>query len=448
MQVCSPFLIRLNALPAMWNTIWENNVFFIQRKKATKRMDQALTPSPMDRRSIIVLAAGHLCIDLCQGAIPAFLPFLITERHLSYAAAASLVLATSLASSVIQPLFGSLADRFAAPWFMPVGLLVAGAGLTGAALAPAFWQIVLAMVVSGLGVATFHPEAARWVNLVASKRRATGMSIFSVGGNLGFALGPLLTTSLLLIFGLPGAAFLLLPLLTISVTLVLTFPRLLTHYQGSNRHRKQEAVHTVNNWGAFSLLTVAIICRSIAFYGLNTFLPLYWIAVLRQSRSAGSLALTIVLTAGAVSTLISGRLADRYGRRVVVLVGFALLAPLLFVFVTLGTSNLFLSFALLLPIGFALFAPASVMIVMGQEYLPGYIGTASGVTLGLAVSVGGITTPVFGHIADLYGVHASLVWLLFVPLLALGIALVLPREQRTLMSQVQSNQVSDQPSLQ
>lgn len=407
-------------------------------------MDQALAPSSMDRRCVSVLAAGHLCIDLCQGAVPALLPFLITERHLSYAAAASLVLATSLASSVIQPVFGSLADRFAAPWFMPVGLLIAGVGLSGAGLANNFWLIVLCMMVSGIGVAVFHPEAARWMNLVAGQKRATAMSIFSVGGNLGFAIGPLLTTTLLLVFGLPGAALLLLPLVVVSLALVLSFPRLLSYHRRLARRDKQAVSSETNAWGAFLLLTVAIICRSIVFYGVNTFLPLYWIAVLHQSKSAGSLALTILLATGAVGTLISGRLADRYGRRIVILVGFAALAPLLLAFVTLGTLSVPLSLVLLLPIGLALFAPASVMVVMGQEYLPAYIGTASGVTLGLAVSVGGITTPFFGHIADLYGVHASLVALLFVPLAAVGVTLLLPRDRRRTLSLERTEEVSAQ----
>ena len=396
-------------------------------------MDQALplSVSPMDRRSVSVLAAGHLCIDLCQGAVPAFLPFLIAERHLSYAGAAGLVLATSLASSVIQPLFGSLADRFAAPWFMPVGLLIAGLGLTGAGLAPNFWQIALAMMVSGIGVATFHPEAARWMNLVAGERRATAMSIFSLGGNLGFALGPFLTTSLLLIFGLEGAAWLLVPLAVISLILIFTFPRLLAYHRRAITGKKRTTGLAENNWRAFWILTGGVIARSIVFYGINTFLPLYWIAALHQSKSAGSLALTLVLLTGAVSTIISGRLADFYGRRIVVLVGFCALVPCLLAFVTLGTLNLPLAFALLIPIGLALFAPASVMVVMGQEYLPANIGIASGVTLGLAVSVGGITTPFFGHLADLYGVHAALVGLLVVPVLAIGISLALPRDKRS-----------------
>jgi FSR family fosmidomycin resistance protein-like MFS transporter len=264
-----------------------------------------------------------------------------------------------------------------------------------------------------------------------------------VGGNLGFAIGPLLTTGLLLVFGLRGAALLLVPLVIVSLALILSFPRLLTYHQRTVKSTEKTKPAEANAWGAFSLLTVAIICRSIVFYGLNTFLPLYWIAVLHQSKSAGALALTMVLASGAIGTLISGHLADRYGRRVVVLAGFALLTPLLLAFVTLGAANVPLSLVLLLPIGLALFAPASVTIVMGQEYLPGYIGTASGVTLGLAVSVGGITTPLFGHIADLYGVHASLVGLIFVPLLAVGATLALPRDRRKSTRQLELEQVPD-----
>lgn len=395
------------------------------------KVNQALAPTSLDldRSAVAVLATGHLCIDICQGAVPALLPFLITERHLSYAAAASLVLATSLASSIIQPVFGSLADRFAVPWFMPLGLLIAGAGLAGAGLASDYWLIVLAMMVSGIGVATFHPEAARLMNLVASRKRATAMSIFSVGGNLGFAVGPLLTTSLLLAFGLRGAALILLPLLAMSAVLTFFFPRFNSYHRRSVQRETRGVSAAENVWGAFSLLTVALICRSIIFYGINTFLPLYWIVVLHQSKTMGALALTILLVMGALGTLIGGRLADRYGRRVVLLVGFGTLGPLLLAFVTLGTLNMPLALALLLPIGLTLFAPASVMIVMGQEYLPGYVGTASGVTLGLSVSIGGITTPFFGHVADLYGVHASLVGLIFVPLLALTVTLALPRER-------------------
>lgn len=381
----------------------------------------------MDRRSVTLLSAGHLCIDLCQGAVPAMLPFLLIERHLSYTAAAGLILATNLASSVIQPLFGRFTDRLSAPWLMPAGLLIAGVGLALASFAPSYWLIALSLAFSGIGVAAFHPEAARLMNVASGRKRATGMSIFSVGGSLGFALGPLLTTSLLLAFGLGGVALLIVPLAVLSTILISHLSRFLAYRSSNKLQASESAIVQDDTWGPFARLTAVVMCRSMIFYGLNTFLPLYWVVVLHQSKAAGGIALTLLLAAGTVGTFIGGRLADQHGRRIVLLVALGVLAPLMLLFVTVSTLNLTTTLLLLIPIGLALSAPASVMIVMGQEYLPNRVGTASGVTLGLAVSVGGITAPLFGHIADLYGIQAALVGLALIPLLGALLTLTLPR---------------------
>ncbi|MBA2284503.1 MAG: MFS transporter [Ktedonobacteraceae bacterium] len=383
----------------------------------------------MDRRAVGVLSTGHLCIDLCQGAIPAFLPFLLIERHLSYMAAAGLVLAANMASSVVQPIFGHLADRYSTPWLMPAGLVVAGAGLALAGFAPSYLLIALSVALSGIGIAAFHPEAARLMNAVAGKKRATGMSIFSIGGSLGFAIGPLLTTALLLALGLGGASLLLVPEVLLSIVLVKHFSRfaLYRSQSGQKGGGDHQPPARPDAWGPFACLTAMIMCRSVIFYGLNTFLPLYWIATLHQSKVAGGTALTVLLASGISGTFVGGRMADRYGRRVVVVLALGCLTPLLLAFVLFSRLNTTLALALLIPIGFALFAPFSVMVVMGQEYLPNRVGTASGVTLGLAVTVGGITAPLFGHIADLYSIHAALGWLACVPLLATVLAFTLPR---------------------
>ncbi len=385
----------------------------------------------MDRSSVAALSVGHVCIDLCQGAIPALLPFLLIQRHLSYTSAGSLVLATNLASSVIQPLFGRFADRFSAPWLMPAGLILAGIGLALAGFAPNYWLIVLSLALTGIGIAAFHPEAARLMNVVAGPKKATAMSIFSIGGNIGFALGPLLTSAFLLLLGLGGAALFLLPIVLVSLLLVAFFRHLARSVSTSKRQSQKEQVHGADAWGPFARLTAMIMCRSVIFYGLNTFLPLYWVVVLHQSSAFGASALTVLLAAGILGTFIGGRLADRYGRRAVVLWSLGSLTPLLLLFVLLSTSNIIIALLLLLPLGLALFAPFSVMVVMGQEYLPNSVGTASGVTLGLAVTVGGITAPVFGHIADLYGIHIAMVSLTLFPLLGTIVALTLPRPPLT-----------------
>src|SRR3712207_6053668 len=149
-----------------------------------------------------VLSAGHLFTDLNQGAVAALLPFLVTERDLTLAAAGALVLGSTVSSSVVQPLFGIFSDNRPIPALMPLGVLLAGIGMSLVGLAPSYPLIFLCVVVSGIGVAAFHPEAARFANYVSGSRRARGMSFFSVGGNAGVALGPALTTPLVLIFGL------------------------------------------------------------------------------------------------------------------------------------------------------------------------------------------------------------------------------------------------------
>lgn len=361
----------------------------------------------MKRHAIALLTLSHFCTDLNQGALPALLPFFIAQHHFSYAAAATLVLTANAASSLIQPLFGQVADLASVPWLMPMGIFLAGSGIALTGIAPNYETMLFAVALSGVGLAAFHPEAARMVNHIATHRRATGMSVFSVGGNAGFAIGPLLATTCLALFGLHGTLLLMIPGVLMAAGLASQLPRLESYVVKENKSRSTSASATFGDaWEPFTYLTSAVVCRSIIFFGLNTFIPLYWIAVLHQSKAAGSTALTVMLISGAIGTLVGGRLADRYGRPAVVMGGLGFLLPLLLTFVCLNNVSAATFFLVL--IGFALFAPFSVMVVMGQEYLPNRVGVASGVTLGLAGSVGGLATPLLGWIADQYGIDTAL----------------------------------------
>jgi FSR family fosmidomycin resistance protein-like MFS transporter len=150
----------------------------------------------VDKRAMAVLSAGHLFTDVNQGAVAALVPFLVAERELSLAAAGFLVLAATLSSSIVQPLFGYFSDRTPLAALMPVGLMLGGVGIALVGVAPNYPLVLLCTILSGLGVAAFHPESARFANYVSGTGRARGMSFFSVGGNAGFALGPIMTTPL------------------------------------------------------------------------------------------------------------------------------------------------------------------------------------------------------------------------------------------------------------
>src|SRR5919205_4032961 len=158
----------------------------------------------IDKRAMTLLSAGHLGTDFANGTLPALLPFLVDRFGLSYTLAATLILASAVSSSVIQPLFGLWSDRRGAIWLLPLGVGVAGIGMALAADAPSYWLVLLLVVVSGLGVAAYHPEGSKFAAYASGARRASGMSAFSIGGNLGVALGAVVATPPVLAFGLRG----------------------------------------------------------------------------------------------------------------------------------------------------------------------------------------------------------------------------------------------------
>lgn len=379
----------------------------------------------MKRRLIALLTAGHIITDINQGALPALLPFLMAAHNFSYAAAASLVFAANISSSVIQPLFGYFADNISSPWIMPLGILLAGSGLAVAGLVPDYWMIFIAVAISGIGIAAYHPEAARLANYAAGEKKATGVSTFTAGGNIGFAIGPIFATAVISILGLKGSILLLIPVLIIVPVFFKQSSNIMANQQNSsvNTLENQENMPE-DEWNSFLRLTGVITCRSIIFFGLNTFLPLYFINILKQSKAFGSTALTTLLLVGAIGTLIAGRMADKYGHRNIIKAGFAFLTPLMIIFSVI--RNIHMAIFMLIPIGFSLFAPFSPMVVLGQKYIPRHMGLASGVTLGLAVSIGGVFAPVLGIVADNYGIQTVLKILSVFPILATLIAFTLP----------------------
>ena len=276
----------------------------------------------MNKRAIALLSLGHFLIDFCQGVVPALVPFLVVERHFSYTAAASLVFAISATSSVVQPLFGQLADRLALPWLLPASVFLAGAALSLGAQSASYAVVLTTFGLSGLGVAAFHPEAARKAYLASGDRRTTGMSLFSVGGGLGFALAPALTTVVVVSWGTPGLLALLAPTgdhcRSARPARSVRAPA-----PSHSAHGGGPTLAGRDDWRAFGILSGATICRSIVFYGLNTFLALYFIDRWHLTAAQGNRALVVFLGTSIVGTLLGGWLADRVGRRTVIRTGFA-----------------------------------------------------------------------------------------------------------------------------
>jgi len=367
-----------------------------------------------------LLGAGHLGTDFANGALPALLPFLVDRFGLSYTLAATLMLASAVSSSVIQPLFGLLSDRRGAIWLLPVGVAVAGVGIALAADAPSYWAVLLLVVVSGVGVAAYHPEGSKFAAYASGARRASGMSAFSIGGNVGFALGPIAATPLVLAFGLRGGFLLALPCLVIAAALLAGAPFLrgfVPEGEARVRHATGE-----DRRGAMALLLGVIGFRSLAWFGLITFVPL-WEVSLGHSKADGNRLLALMLLTGGLGTIVAGPAADRFGRRPVLLASLVAAAPLILVFVLVGGIPGAIALAV---VGACVIGTFGVTMVMSQEYLPRHIGMASGLAIGLSIGLGGVAAVVLGAVADAIDLRTALYVCAVAPVVAVLLALPLP----------------------
>ncbi len=365
-----------------------------------------------------------MATDINQGALPAMLPFFIAAYDLSYTAAASIVFAVNMSSSVIQPLFGIAADRYYKPWLLPGGLMFAGLGLGLTGLFEGYFGILALGITSGIGIAAYHPEAARLVNFAAGDRKSTAMSIFGVGGTIGFTLGPLIVSSAMVHWGLGGSLVLLIPVSIMSIVIISHFQMFNALEAVNNASKSSTRMVFKENWNAFARIAIIVSGRSVIFFGLNIFIPIYWIHVLGQSKMTGAAALSIFAGSGILGNLVGGNLADRIGQKKITLLGFFSLSILLPVLIAIDSVPL--ATILLIPVGFMLFATYSPTIVLGQKYLPNRVGFSSGITLGLAVAIGGGAAPFIGKLADVYGVWMALASVSFLPILMFLLTLTLP----------------------
>ena len=360
-------------------------------------------------RPIALLSLGHACVDVYQGSVAALVPFFVSQRAYSYAAASGIVLAASLLSSVVQPLFGALTDRWPLPWLLPLSALTGGAGVALCGVTGSYPLTLAAVAVSGIGVAAYHPEAARAARVAAGGSN-TAMGWFSLGGNLGFATAPLLVAAVVTTGGLRASPLLAVPAV-IGAALCAAAVR--SSGSGSTSAGTAPAVGT-DDWPSFLRLSGAIVCRSIVFVGLSAFVALYVRQRTGGGAAAGTAALFVLYGGGAVGTVVGGRLADRYGRVTVVRrsYAFTVFAVAGVVLVPGPAVHLFVALT-----SAGLYVPFSLHVTLGQDFLPRRMGTASGVTLGLTVSVGGLAAPVVGALADATSLRTALVPLIALPAL-------------------------------
>lgn len=367
---------------------------------------------------------GHICVDTVQGGLAAILPFLVMHGGYSYFEVSTLILASNFASAIIQPLFGWLGDRKARPWLMAAGVVLAGAGMAAVGVAPSFGVLVAAAVVAGVGIAMLHPEGGRIANLLGGSdpaEKAVCMSLFSVGGQVGFCVGPVVTVAAVQAFGLAGTLLYLAFCLPYAV-LMLAFDKRFRVFgvrpvaAGPAGAAGEAAVAgdarpaaPSERWGAFSLVLGALSVRSIVYYGVTSFVPLFVVGVLGQSEGFAGSTITLFAFVGALATLAAGRVTP-FVRTPALMTGcFAVMAVCFVAFAQTRSLAVALVLLVALAVAVNLFNPPA--ITLGQDFVPAHLGMASGLTFGVAVCVGGCVSPALGVLGDSAGLSA-VIWAL------------------------------------
>lgn len=381
-------------------------------------------PERPDTRGLTALAGGHFVIDATVGAIPALLPVWTAALALSDLQASLVLAASLLVSSAIQPLFGILADRREMPLYLWGGVAVAATGFAAAGLTDTYWALIGCVVVSGLGVAAFHPEAARVANRIAGRNRATGLAWFMVGGNAGFAAGPLLVALTLPALDARSTLIFLIPATLVVGLIIAVRDRL--HVPVARRagppDRRDE------RRGPLAVLLVVTSMRTWVQFGLLALGPLYLVDARGASDEAAAFAVFAFSAAGAIATVVGAAVADRLGGRVALIVSLPLTAPFVVAFLLLDGPGAIVALCLA---GLALMSSFSVTVAMGQEYLPHRLALAAGLMIGLgAIGSAPPGLALFGAIADVFGQEAAIAGLAGLCVAGGAVALALPREER------------------
>lgn len=378
-----------------------------------------------DRRYSYLMMIAHLCDDLNQGALVAVIPFLVLHNGYSYAEVTALLLASNAASAIIQPLFGWLGDKKPRPWLMAAGIFLAGVGMAGVGVLPNYPLIMASAMLSGIGVAMFHPEGGRLGNLTAGEQKGKGMSIFAVGGKLGFTFGPLVATAAITLWSLPGTLIFIIPS-TLCAAILLSQNKALLSYSNPDKQSSDESLYQ-DNWVGFGFVMGAISCRSIMYYAFLSFIPLFLVYNLGQEEAFASSVISLFALVCAVGTIASGWAGQLLGAKKLIIVSYACVAIEVVIFAFNGSLIVALILIAFLALTCDISYPSAV--AMGQSFVPHHLGMASGLSFGVMVCIGGLMTPVFGLIGDYFGLQVVMLCVTAIALLGIIITLFIPKNR-------------------
>jgi FSR family fosmidomycin resistance protein-like MFS transporter len=375
-------------------------------------------------RPLMTLMLGHFTVDSYIGLLPVLFPLLIDRFALDLKTVGLVSLAYTGTASLSQPFFGWLADRYGTR-FIGLALIWTATIFATIGFAPSFPVLLLLASAAGVGSGAYHPFGALNASAVIPDRhRNTAMSVYTSGGTIGVAVGPLIGAVLFTIFGIRGTALMFFPGIGIALWLLweMRSAAMYRRVGGREQPRARAPVPIV------PLLAVigVMMSRTWTVVSLEAFVPTWYASLGYSAAFYGPLATTIVL-ASVFGTIGSGSLADRYGRRAVTIASLVLTIPAILLFAQFTGPIAFFTGAL---VGLSAASTAPLMLVMAQQLMAGRAGVASGLILGLGFVTAAIGVPITGALADAFGIQAAMRAQVLVVVATIAIAWLLPSEER------------------
>lgn len=363
-------------------------------------------------RGLLVASFGHFALEFCHSFLPVMYPLLISEKGFTYTQVGTVALVVAVAGTLFQPLFGYLSDRWSAAPLSALAVAWTGLWMGLMGFMPNYVSLLVLVGVGSLGSAAFHPPGAVLAAAHSGNRRGTGVSIFSVGGNLGAALGPIWIAAG---FGALGIAS---PVTLIPVGLVAAG---LMYWQLSHRSLAGAAGASTKKAGVGSsffvglvLIIVSMMARSWFQVSLTTYLPV-WVESSGGSVAQGARLLSMLLFSIGAGSFIGGTVADRVGEWQVIAVSMTALSPAYWLFLNGPAES---QPVLLIIMGILIGTTFPTALVIAQDCWPGAVGVASGLIMGLSWMPGGLGASFTGYIADNATLGTGLQTLLVPPLIA------------------------------
>ena len=391
--------------------------------------------TPTIYRILFAISFGHFLNDSMQAVVPALFPILEKTMNLSYMQVGWIAFALNMTSSIMQPVFGMYSDKKPSPFLLPLGMFSSMLGMIGLAFAPNFIIVIISVLFIGLGSAVFHPEGARVAYMAAGTKRGLAQAIYQVGGNTGNSLAPIFTALIFVPLGQIGSlgftAF-----AAVGIVLLIFVSNWYRNElaTGAVRRKKRAALEAENAIVSTHIKFVILLLVFLTFVrswygaGMGNFYQFYLIEHYGLSIKNAQYFVFAFMIAGVLGTFFGGPLADRFGKKTIIVFSMLGSAPLALL---LPHVSLVWVVPLFLCIGFISSSSFSVIVVYAQELVPGKVGMVSGLIVGLAFGLGALGSVVLGKLADIYSLQFIMLLCSCLPLIGLT-SWLLPSDKKTI----------------